>query len=221
MTCTHHYLLETPHGSPTVTGTCKLCGHTRVYRIDLDEDGGTWLERSAKQKRRSPVRGPLRNPDSYLRNPQTPAEAKALAKQEREWAQKAAESPPRPEKAQTATRTSITPKTRRERHCRTCAGRVTGQAVHCRPCSRVAMQTLPRYAVCIDCGGEKRTAKSPRCPQCAHVAANEARAATLRKQPYYAACVDCGAVKQGAARTSPRCHSCAALAFQAQRRQAS
>ena len=31
MTCTHHYLLETPHGSPTVTGTCKLCGHTRTY----------------------------------------------------------------------------------------------------------------------------------------------------------------------------------------------
>ena len=27
----HHIVLETPHGSPTVTGTCKLCGHTRTY----------------------------------------------------------------------------------------------------------------------------------------------------------------------------------------------
>lgn len=38
MTCTHHYILETPHGSPTVTGTCKLCGHTRTY--GASERGG-------------------------------------------------------------------------------------------------------------------------------------------------------------------------------------
>lgn len=165
MTCTHHYLLESPAGSPTVTGTCKHCGHTRVYRVyQGDDDGGTWTERAAKQKRRSPVRGPLRNPDSYLRTPQTPVEVKALAKQEREWAQKAVKPPSRREKAQTATRVPRSPKTPRYSECVVCGkAKTRNTSARCLECA------YPRreHPVCVDCGNPVSKASAIRCQVCA------------------------------------------------------
>lgn len=31
MTCTHHYILEPPNGTPSIEGTCKLCGERKVF----------------------------------------------------------------------------------------------------------------------------------------------------------------------------------------------
>ena len=31
MTCIHYWLLEGPNGTPSIEGTCKLCGATKVF----------------------------------------------------------------------------------------------------------------------------------------------------------------------------------------------
>jgi len=31
MTCIHWYILEPPNGTPSIAGTCKLCGATKVF----------------------------------------------------------------------------------------------------------------------------------------------------------------------------------------------
>jgi len=31
MTCTHYWLLEAPNGTPSIEGTCKLCGERKVF----------------------------------------------------------------------------------------------------------------------------------------------------------------------------------------------
>ena len=36
-TCRHHWVIESPHGSPTVRGQCKLCGATRTYPTFAEE----------------------------------------------------------------------------------------------------------------------------------------------------------------------------------------
>lgn len=60
--CTHRWLLESPHGPPTVSGTCKLCGATRSFKASFDEKdskgaararGGAANARRARQRRES------------------------------------------------------------------------------------------------------------------------------------------------------------------------
>lgn len=36
----HHMVLETPNGTPTVQGTCKLCGYSRPYWAAEPDDTG-------------------------------------------------------------------------------------------------------------------------------------------------------------------------------------
>ena len=31
MTCTHHWLLEGPNGTPSIAGTCRKCGERKVF----------------------------------------------------------------------------------------------------------------------------------------------------------------------------------------------
>lgn len=38
--CVHHWVVESPHGEKTVTGSCKRCGAERRFTIYL-EDGVT------------------------------------------------------------------------------------------------------------------------------------------------------------------------------------
>lgn len=35
--CRHHWLLETPHGSPTIEGRCKSCGEVRNFHAGFQE----------------------------------------------------------------------------------------------------------------------------------------------------------------------------------------
>jgi hypothetical protein len=42
MTCTHHWLLEAPNGTPSIAGTCKLCGEHKVFT------NKPWVKRAQK-----------------------------------------------------------------------------------------------------------------------------------------------------------------------------
>lgn len=33
----HHWLIESPNGTPNVSGTCKKCGATRLYQTSGEE----------------------------------------------------------------------------------------------------------------------------------------------------------------------------------------
>lgn len=44
MTCTHHYILEPPNGTPSIEGTCKKCGERKVFT------NKAWEERQKKER---------------------------------------------------------------------------------------------------------------------------------------------------------------------------
>lgn len=37
MTCTHHWVIESPNGSRTVEGTCKYCESTKLFQAGEEE----------------------------------------------------------------------------------------------------------------------------------------------------------------------------------------
>ena len=47
MTCTNHYLLETPHGSPTVQGKSRSGGQSVLYRKLAFSQGGRFIPMEA------------------------------------------------------------------------------------------------------------------------------------------------------------------------------
>ena len=36
MTCTHHFIIETPNGGETVKARCRKCGKTREYMVSWE-----------------------------------------------------------------------------------------------------------------------------------------------------------------------------------------
>ena len=49
MTCTHHYIIETPSG-PTSWGECKLCKETKEFKNFIDPDQGFRAVSTAAKK---------------------------------------------------------------------------------------------------------------------------------------------------------------------------
>ena len=46
LTCTHHWMLESPNGSPQVGGTCVNCGKTKLFQTTLSKDYGNFDARN-------------------------------------------------------------------------------------------------------------------------------------------------------------------------------
>jgi len=126
----HHYLLETPHGSPTVTGTCKKCGHTRTYGASEESmlelggmpflwDGAMTLKRSRPRRMSE---DPSRKECKLCARPFTTAAGRA-----------------------THERTCGS----EDRKCPDCGGvKITKSALTCRPCrAKRAAATLQRRQV--------------------------------------------------------------------------
>jgi hypothetical protein len=52
MTHVHHWILDTPNGSPMIDGYCKDCGGHRRYSASIDErTWGGWSEESTERGR--------------------------------------------------------------------------------------------------------------------------------------------------------------------------